>query len=30
MNWKTLNTEAEYQKAVARTLAIFHADEGTP
>jgi len=29
MNWKVIKTEAEYQKAIARTLAIFHAQEGT-
>ncbi len=30
MNWTELKTEDEYEKAVTRTLAIFHADEGTP
>ncbi|NOS94692.1 MAG: hypothetical protein HOP30_22500 [Cyclobacteriaceae bacterium] len=30
MNWSVLKTEATYQKAVKRTLAIFHAKEGTP
>lgn len=30
MNWNVLKTEAEYQKAIKRTLAIFHANEGTP
>ena len=30
MNWSILKTEDEYQKAFARTLAIFHAEEGTP
>lgn len=30
MKWNILKTEAEYQKAIARTLAIFHATEGTP
>ncbi len=29
MNWNVLKTEAEYQKAISRTLAIFHAGEGT-
>ena len=30
MNWKILKTEAQFQKAIARTLAIFHSAEGTP
>ena len=30
MNWKVLKTEPEYQKAIARTMDIFHATEGTP
>ena len=30
MNWSVLKTEAAYQKAVKRTLAIFQAKEGTP
>lgn len=30
MNWKVLHTEKQYQKAVTRTLEIFHAKEGTP
>ncbi len=30
MNWKVLKTEPEYQKAIARTLEIFHATEMTP
>ena len=30
MNWNIIKTEAAYQKAIARTLAIFHAEEGTP
>lgn len=30
MNWNVLKTEAEYQKAIKRTLAIFHVNEGTP
>ncbi len=30
MDWKVLNTEDQYQKAMARTLEIFHAEEGTP
>jgi hypothetical protein len=29
MTWKVLKTEPEYQKAIKRTLAIFHAEEGT-
>ncbi len=29
MNWKVLQTEKQYQKAVTRTLEIFHAKEGT-
>lgn len=30
MNWSVLKTEAAYQKAIKRTLKIFHAEEGTP
>ena len=30
MNWNILKTEAEYQKAIKRTLAIFHVNEDTP
>ena len=30
MKWNILRTEVEYQKAIARTIAIFHAEEGTP
>ena len=30
MNWKTLKTAKDYDRAVKRTLAIFHADEGSP
>ena len=30
MNWNVLKTEADYQKAITRTLAIFHAAEGAP
>lgn len=30
MDWKVLNTEEQYQKAIARTLEIFHAAENTP
>jgi HTH-type transcriptional regulator/antitoxin HigA len=30
MNWKVIKTEAAYQKAIKRTLAIFQAKEGTP
>ena len=30
MNWNVLKTEAAYQKAVKRAIAIFQAKEGTP
>ena len=30
MNWKVIKTEAAYQKAIKRTMAIFHAEERTP
>ena len=30
MKWKVIKTEAAYQKAVKRSIAIFHATEGTP
>ena len=30
MSWKVIKTEAAYQKAVKRTLAIFQVKEGTP
>ncbi len=30
MTWNVLKTENEYQKAIMRTLEIFHAEEGTP
>lgn len=30
MNWKVIKTEAAYQKAIKRTIAIFEAKEGTP
>ena len=30
MNWKVIHTEADYQKAIARTMEIFHATEGSP
>jgi HTH-type transcriptional regulator/antitoxin HigA len=30
MNWGVLKTEAAYQKAIKRTVAIFQAKEGTP
>lgn len=30
MNWKVINTEKQYQKAIKRTLEIFHSEEGTP
>lgn len=29
MNWKIIKTEAAYQKATKRTMAIFQAKEGT-
>ncbi len=29
MNWKVIKTEAAYQKTIKRTMAIFHAEEGT-
>jgi HTH-type transcriptional regulator/antitoxin HigA len=29
MNWKILKTEEDYQKAIKRSMTIFHADEGT-
>ena len=29
-NFKVIKTEAAYQKAIKRTMAIFHAEEGTP
>ena len=30
MNWKVIKTEAAYQKAAKRTMAIFQAKDGTP
>lgn len=30
MNWKVIKTEASYQRAIKRTIAIFQAKEGTP
>ena len=30
MNWTVIKTEAQYQKAIKRTMAIFHAEERTP
>ncbi len=30
ITWKVIKTEAAYQKAIKRTMAIFHAEEGTP
>ncbi len=30
MTWKVIKTEAAYQKAIKRTMTIFHAEEGTP
>jgi HTH-type transcriptional regulator / antitoxin HigA len=29
MNWTVIKTEAQYQKAIKRTMAIFHAEERT-
>ena len=29
MNWKVIKTEAAYQKAIKRTMSIFHTEEGT-
>ncbi|HVY76849.1 MAG TPA: hypothetical protein VG890_18605 [Puia sp.] len=29
MNWKVIKTEAEYRKAVKRSMEIFHAGQGT-
>ncbi len=29
MTWKVIKTEAAYQKAIKRTMNIFHAEEGT-
>ena len=29
MNWKVIKTEASYQRAIKRTIAIFQAKEGT-
>lgn len=29
MNWKVIKTEAAYQKAIKRTIVIFHAKENT-
>ena len=30
MNWTVIKTEAQYQKAIKRTMVIFHAEERTP
>lgn len=30
MTWKVLKTESQYQKAVKRTMQIFHASDHTP
>jgi len=30
MIWKVIKTETAYQKAIKKTMAIFHAEEGTP
>jgi HTH-type transcriptional regulator/antitoxin HigA len=30
MKWKVLKTEADYQKAIKRTLEIFHSKEDSP
>ena len=29
MNWKVIHTEAQYQKAIERTLVLFDVNEGT-
>jgi HTH-type transcriptional regulator/antitoxin HigA len=29
MNWKVIKKEADYKKAIKRTMEIFHATEGT-
>ncbi len=29
MTWKVIKTEAAYQKAIKRTMSIFHTEEGT-
>lgn len=28
--WKVIKTEAQYRKALSRTIEIFHAEENTP
>lgn len=30
MNWKVIKTKTAYNKAVKRTMEIFHAEPGTP
>jgi len=30
MNWKVIKSEEEYQKAIRRTMEIFHAEANTP
>ena len=30
MNWKVLKTKTAYNKAIKRTMDIFHAEHGTP
>ncbi|NII28017.1 hypothetical protein HB364_23230 [Pseudoflavitalea sp. X16] len=30
MNWKVIKTEAQYKKALKRTMEIFQAAKGTP
>lgn len=30
MKWNIIKTEADYQKAIGRTLELFHVDTGTP
>ena len=30
MNWKVIKTEAQYKKALKRTIEIFQASKGTP
>ena len=29
LNWKVIKKEADYKKAIKRTLEIFHAKDGT-
>ncbi len=30
MNWKIIKTKADYNKAIKRSIDLFHAEEGTP